>query len=90
MSNSQIYEDFTDKYDSSRILFDFLLKNNLCAENAEMSIKVTISFTVDGKHIEFPIPSRLSYPQIQYILDVTGNSFDDFMTFAVEHVKGSL
>lgn len=89
MSKSQIYEDFTDKYSSSRILFDFLLNNNSCAENAEMAIKVTVSFTVDGEHIEFPIPSRLSYQQIQHILDMTGNSFEDFMSFAIEQIEST-
>lgn len=71
MSKSQIYEDFTVNFPLPEYCFDFLLNNNSCAENAEMSIKVTVSFTVDGEHIEFPIPSRLLV-----ISDTTYSGYD--------------
>lgn len=90
MSKSLVYEDFTNKTVSSRLLFDFLLENGLCGENAEMAIKVTISFTISDERIELPLSSDLSYPQIQHILDATGSSFEDFITFAIAQTKGNL
>ena len=81
MSKSHVYEDFTDKKVSSRLLFDFL-----CGENPVMALKVTVSFTVKDERIEIPLSSELSYSHLQHILDATGNSLEDFLAYSVAHI----
>ena len=86
MSKSHVYEDFTDKKVSSRLLFDFLLDKGLCGENPVMALKVTVSFTVKDERIEVPLSSELSYSHLQHILDATGNSLEDFLAYSVAHI----
>ena len=86
MSKSHVYEDFTDKKVSSRLLFDFLLDKGLCGEHPVMALNVTVSFTVKDQRIEIPLSSELSYSHLQHILDATGNSLEDFLAYSVAHI----
>ena len=86
MSKSLEYEDFTDKTANSRLLFEFLLAKGLCGEKSEMALKVTVSFTVNDERIEIPLPSKLSYLQVQHILYITGTTLEEYVKYVASHI----
>lgn len=83
MSKSQLYRSISKG--NSNDLLDFLLSKGVWC-SPELDCIITVSFSINGEQVEFPLYRNLPQPKITEILEKFGFSYSDFE----EYMKGSL